>query len=378
MKTDESMEEKKSKRKSFPEIIQNFTPAWFSVNMGTGILSILLKSFPYQFHGLHTIAVVLFVYNVVLFCIFILMTLARYIFYPHLLKRMLKHSSQSLFVGTLPMGLTTIVNFTILVLIDDYPWGRNLAFVLWCIDFALSICSAFIVPFFIVVHHDHQLKTLNGTLLLPVIPTVVNSASGGLLAQHLDETRGLVVLMMSYMEMGMGILLALIIIVIYFCRITIHSLPPREAIISTFLPLGPLGQGCYGMIQLGLAGKKIFADHYVEGLGTVAFGVGFILSFFLWGLAVWFFIMAIVSVTYTSRQRIPFNMGWWALTFPLGVFTTGTLSIGTILDSRFFLVLASILTCALVLIWLTVTFKTIEGVITGAAFNAPPPVTNSK
>ncbi|KAI9473447.1 MAG: voltage-dependent anion channel [Benjaminiella poitrasii] len=373
-------DEKNVNRKSLPEIVQNFVPSWFSVNMGTGILSILLQNFPYQFYGLHTIAIVVFLINVVLFCIFFILTLARYVFYPSILQRMLKHPSESLFVGTMPMGLTTITNFSILVLIDDFSWGRNLSFILWCIDLCLTLVSLFVVPFYLFVYHQHKLETVSGAWLLPIVPAVVTSASGGLLAQHLDQNRAIVVLIISYIMMGMGLLLALIITVIFFSRLAIHKLPPKEAIISMFLPLGPLGQGSYGMIQLGLAAKTVFGDRYIEGLGTIAHCMGFILSFFLWGFGVWFLIMASVSVCYTSRQNIPFNMGWWALTFPIGVFTTGTLSIGTTLNSPFFLVLGAILTCVLVLIWLLVTFKTIMGVITGEVFNAPgsapPPVLN--
>jgi tellurite resistance protein TehA-like permease len=51
--------------------ILNFTPSWFSVNMGTGIVSILLYNFPYQFHGLKVIAGVIFGVNVLLFFSFL-------------------------------------------------------------------------------------------------------------------------------------------------------------------------------------------------------------------------------------------------------------------------------------------------------------------
>jgi C4-dicarboxylate transporter/malic acid transport protein len=369
------------KRKNPIEIIRHFTPSWFSVNMGTGIISILLYNFPFQFTGLHTIAFVIFLINVVIFCLFFVMTVARYVFFPDVIQKMLKHSSQSLFLGTMPMGLTTITNFTIIALIDKVNWGHDLAFVLWCIEFGMTVISCIVVPYYIFVHHNHQIESMNGTWLLPIVPAIVTSASGGLLAQHMHhDEHAFIVLITSYVMMGMGLLLALSITVIYVYRLAIHKLPPREVIISSFLPLGPLGQGSYGMIQLGIAAQTVFGDRYIVGLGTVAQGTGFISALFLWGYGAWYLCVATFSVGITVKQKIPFNLGWWGLIFPSGVFTAATLSIGTILGSNFFLVLAAIFTCILVIIWLAVITKTLIGAFTGEMFYAPcltPVVINS-
>ena len=54
--------------------ILNFTPSWFSVNMGTGITSILLHNLPYQFNGLKVIGIVVFLFNISLFTGFFVVT----------------------------------------------------------------------------------------------------------------------------------------------------------------------------------------------------------------------------------------------------------------------------------------------------------------
>ena len=53
-------------------------------------------------------------------------------------------------------------------------------------------------------------------------------------------------LICSYVLWGTGVPLAMAILVIYFQRLTVYKLPPREVIVSVFLPLGPLGQGGFG------------------------------------------------------------------------------------------------------------------------------------
>lgn len=359
------------KKKGFSEVIRHFTPSWFSVTMGTGIISILLQGFPFQFKGLQTISLVIYLINVVVYCVLTIITILRYIMFPGIFMLMIKHPAQSMFVGTIPMGLTTITNYTTIVLIDKFSWAADLAFILWCIEFALTVFSCFLVPYYFIVHHAHALETMNGTWLLPIVPAVVTAASGGLLCHYLDQTKALVILIISYITMGVGLLLALSIIVIYFYRLAIHKLPPKEVIISAFLPLGPLGQGAYGMIQLGSGAQLILGDRYISGLGNTAYGTGFIIALLLWGYGLWYLVIAICSVGITLKQKIPFNMGWWGLTFPLGVYTAATLAIAKILDSMFFYVLTSIFTCSLVILWIIVAIKTIIGAATGKLFLAP-------
>ncbi|EIE84854.1 hypothetical protein RO3G_09564 [Rhizopus delemar RA 99-880] len=309
------------KKKGFSEVIRHFTPSWFSVTMGTGIISILLQGFPFQFKGLQTISLVIYLINVVVYCVLTIITILRYIMFPGIFMLMIKHPAQ--------------------------------------------------MPYYFIVHHAHALETMNGTWLLPIVPAVVTAASGGLLCHYLDQTKALVILIISYITMGVGLLLALSIIVIYFYRLAIHKLPPKEVIISAFLPLGPLGQGAYGMIQLGSGAQLILGDRYISSLGNTAYGTGFIIALLLWGYGLWYLVIAICSVGITLKQKIPFNMGWWGLTFPLGVYTAATLAIAKILDSMFFYVLTSIFTCSLVILWIIVAIKTIIGAATGKLFLAP-------
>jgi tellurite resistance protein TehA-like permease len=50
----------------------------------------------------------------------------------------------------------------------------------------------------------------------------------------------------SYVLWAIGLPLALMVMVIYLQRLTLHKIPPKAVIVSVFLPLGPLGQGGFG------------------------------------------------------------------------------------------------------------------------------------
>lgn len=357
-----------TKMKTAKEAIKHFTPSWFSVTMGTGIVAILLYNFPYQFRGLYIIATVIYLLNILLFSTFTLISITRYVMFPEIMSLMLKHPGQSLFIGTIPMGLTTITNCTVLIAVPYFEsWAITVAYALWWTEFALTLISSIAVPYYIIIYHNHKLETMNGTWLLPIVPAVVTAASGGLLAHVLDYERAFPIIIISYMLMGIGILLALSIIVIYFYRLTVHKLPPREVIISSFLPLGPLGQGAYGFIQLGSAAQKVMANDF----GNTAYSFGILIALLLWGYGFWYLVVAIFSVIVTSSKKIPFNMGWWGLTFPLGVYTAATLALATAFDSEVLYVIASIFTILLVILWLVVAIRTIICTLTGEMFVAP-------
>ena len=69
------------------------------------------------------------------------------------------------------------------------------------------------------------------------------------------------------------------VLVIYFERPTIHKLPPHEVIISVFLPLGPLGQGGFGVMQLGKVALEVFPkthtlDAAAGAAGQILYAIG--------------------------------------------------------------------------------------------------------
>lgn len=126
-------------------VIFNFDPSWFSVNMGTGILCILLHTMPHCFHGQLIVSTVFYILNIILYVLFLALSVARYVCYPQLWLCMVSHSTRSLFLGTVPVGLATIINATVLIAVPTYGhWAVQLVWALWWVDALLSVltCSA--------------------------------------------------------------------------------------------------------------------------------------------------------------------------------------------------------------------------------------------
>jgi uncharacterized membrane protein YcjF (UPF0283 family) len=89
----------KRNQSGWRRIVLNFTPSWFSVTMGTGIVSILLFDLPYNARWIYWISVAVYCLNVALFVMFTAISILRYAIYKGLFLAMLKHPVQSLFLG---------------------------------------------------------------------------------------------------------------------------------------------------------------------------------------------------------------------------------------------------------------------------------------
>jgi tellurite resistance protein TehA-like permease len=148
----------------------------------------------------------------------------------------------------------------------------------------------------------------------------------------------------SYILWGIGVPLSFSVLVIYFQRLTVYSLPPREAIVSVFLPLGPLGFGGYSVMQLGKVALNIFPitktlSAVPGNPGETLYVMGWIVALVMWAYGLLWLFFAIASI---SRSKFPFNMGWWGFTFPLGVFSISTTTMGMEMPSLFFKVLGTV------------------------------------
>ncbi|KKK21621.1 C4-dicarboxylate transporter/malic acid transport protein [Aspergillus rambellii] len=355
-------------------VVRNFTPSWFAVTMGTGIVSVLLNTLPYNGIWLYWISVVIFALNVLLFFLALLVSILRYTLYPEIFKAMISHPVQSMFLGTFPMGFATIVNMFCNVCVPAWgEWARTLAWAMWIADAVVSVVIALSLPFLLMARKtETQLSSMTAVWLLPIVSCVVAASSGAVVAEVLPNPQhALWTIIVSYVLWGIGVPLAFMVMVIYLQRLTLHKLPPKAVIVSVFLPLGPLGQGGYGAMKLGKAAQTIFpqTNTLEASSGPTFYTLGFLVSLILWSFGlVWLFF---ASASIARCKTFPFNIGWWGFTFPLGVYALSTCQMGAELPSAFFRVLGTILSVCVVILWIVVSLGTLKGMIAGHIFHAP-------
>jgi C4-dicarboxylate transporter/malic acid transport protein len=357
--------------------ICQFTPNWFTVTMGTGVLALALNQFPTSLpglhQGLHEAGRALWLINIGLFCLFTLMYASRWVFYFSGAQRVFQHSVASMFFGAIPMGLATIVNG---LLAFGIPlWGEAatvaIAHPLWWVDVALSLASGLLVPFLMFTRQDHSMEKMTAVWLIPIVAAEVAAASGGVLIPHLPASEAFGVLIFSYALWAFSVPLAMSILVILLLRLFLHKLPHQDMAASSWLSLGPIGTGALGLLLLGADAPGTFAQAGMPEVGGVAFGIGVIGGTVLWGYGVWWLLLAVLKTAQYARQGFPFNLGWWAFTFPLGVYTLATLALARATHLEFFSYAGSALAVCLAGFWLVVAARTLHGAWSGYLFNAP-------
>lgn len=355
------------------EVIRQFTPNWFAATMGTGILSAVLTQLPVNLPGLRVVAEGLWLLNIVLFLTFSALYLARWIMYFDEARRVFGHSTVSMFFGTIPMGLATLING---LLTFGLPrWGSAvlpLAELLWWLDVAMSLACGVLIPFLMFTRQEHRIDQMTAVWLLPLVACEVAAVSGGLLAPHLAESHSqFSVLITSYVLWAMSVPVAFSVLTILLLRMALHKLPHESMAASSWLALGPISTGAFGLLVLGADSPVVFTANGLSGVGEIASGLGLLGGVILWGVGVWWCLMALLITARYLRDGIPFNLGWWGFTFPLGVFALTTLKLGAVLDLAFFSVLGCALVAALAVLWLVIMKRTVRGAYRGELFVSP-------
>jgi C4-dicarboxylate transporter/malic acid transport protein len=352
------------------EIVRQFTPNWFTVTMGTGVLALALNQFPTHPPLLHQAGAVLWLVNILLFALCTILYAARWIFFTSAAMPIFRHPVMPMFLGAIPMGLGTIINGCVV-----FAGATGIAVTLWWADVAMSVAIGLLVPFLMFTRQDHTFESMTAIWLLPIVPAEVAAASGGLIAPHLAGAAAAHMLIYSYMLWAFSVPLALGVLVVLYLRLVLHKLPKREMAVSSWLALGPLGTGALGLVVLGQDAPAILGAAGMADIGTVAHGIGVIGGVLLWAYGAWWLFMAVLITLSYVKEGLPFNMGWWAFTFPLGVYALATLSLARETGMAFFTVTGAAMVLALSAFWAVVTARTLAGGYQGNLFVAPCLVT---
>lgn len=350
----------------------HFTPNWFAVTMGTGIVAIALGQFP-QAPLLHDVGAMLWLTNIGLFGLCTFAYLAKWVLYPRAARALFAHPFASMFLGCIPMGLATIVNGLLSYGVAMFgPGAVSLAVTLWIVDTLLSVVIGLVVPFMMFTRQDHAIEEMSAVWLLPVVACEVAAVSACLLMPHVADAGTQLGLLVAAMVLwACSVPLALGILVILFLRLVLHKLPPAAMAATSWLALGPIGTGALGLALMAAEAGPVLAANGLSAYGNGIAAASLLGAVLLWGYGLWWMAMAIALTGRYLRHGMPFNMGWWGFTFPLGVYTVATLKLAALLGFSPLARFGEGLTVALVLIWVLVTVRTLRGAFSLSLFEDP-------
>ena len=354
-------------------IIRQFTPNWFTVSMGTGLVALIISEFPMLKALTWQLGTGLWYFNILLFVLFSVLYGLRWAFYPHEAKQIFQHPSMSLFLGTIPMALATILNGFLKYGQPIYgDTAVQIAQTLWYADVVLALLVAWAVPFAMYRHQEHALQQMTAVWLLPIVACEVAASSGGLLLGHLAaDTHAVAILLGSYVLWGVSVLRAFAILTILMLRLVLHKLPEKELAVSSWLALGPIGTAALALLVLGHQAPMLMASLGLAQLGQLFQQAGILASLILLGFGLWWLGIAVLTTLHHAKQDLPFNLGWWGLTFPLGVYTLAILTLAQQLNLAFLYAVGYAFAAILMLLWSLVATKTAHGFYQGDLFFSP-------
>jgi tellurite resistance protein TehA-like permease len=133
--------------------------------MGTGIVAILFNFIPYKANWLYYLSIVFFILNTIIFFLALFTSILRYTLYPEIWTVMIRDPTNSLFLGTIPMGFATLIEMWIFVCVPLWgPWATTFAWVLWMIDSVLAV-SITVALSFMLYMLPYPFPNTTGTIL---------------------------------------------------------------------------------------------------------------------------------------------------------------------------------------------------------------------
>ncbi len=353
--------------------LRGFHPGWFGAVMGTAIIGVAASLNPGHVGALASSARVfaqtMSILAIVLAIVLAVPYLGRFILHGDAALADLRDPSTGALYGTLPGGILVLAATfaavggtwfsptTVQGVVAGLDWvGIPLAFVTSIVFAYLLFLRSEIVP-----------ETVNGSWFIPPVVNIVVPLVLLPLVPGASATTARTLLLMSYGFWGMGFILYLLILTMLHQRLVLHPLPHAGLAPSLWIGLGPIGVGALALVKMAAASAAL-----VGPLAPSVLLASKLVATMLWGFGVWWLIAAsLLLVHYLRSGPLPFGIGWWGFTFPLGAFTVATLSLASAWDLSSLQWIGAGLFVLLFCFWLVVTWRTVRGLRTEAFVRAP-------
>ncbi|KAF1829439.1 hypothetical protein BDW02DRAFT_651345 [Decorospora gaudefroyi] len=365
----EDDDEKPPQEVGLRDRLAHFTWPWFACTMSTGSLAVVLGNTPNTFTGLQTIGKIVFILDLVLFTLFNICMLIRFILVPRKLLGSLHHPVEGLFFGTYWVSVALILNCTYVYGHSSMgPWltkALEITYWMYCIA-SFSVGVAQYSMYF-------RLERLNVTdavpaWIFPIYPLLVVGPLAGAILPGQPEDASWKIFVGGVLLQGLAWAVSFLMYGLYMQRLMTGSLPSPTTRPGMYVSVGPAGYTAAGLLALANQAPTLISDNYWTDIvvpdGEIVRIMGIMSGLFIILFAYWFFIVTTVAVIVGSR-RMSFSLNWWAFIFPNAGLTLATIQAGKVLHSEAINGVASALTILLVIMWFVVAFFCLRAVFLG-------------
>lgn len=351
-------------------IVQTFAPGWFAAVMGTGVISIAGAAFQAVLPFAAAFQIFFLAAAVLFFVVALIPWTLRWLRYLEDARRDLEHPISAAFFPTMPISLIVIgialektgnrlLPEAALWSVLQFLWLTGAAGILF---FALVILNTFL--------HKPEIEWQASTLgwLIPPVSALIVPVLGASLSLHFHGTAwGELNLLGSLIFLGIGGLLFVFVMAVVLTRYIFYALPPAHLAPTMWVGIAPTSI----LTIVALRMVKPVAQFFQAGpeaeqmLAFLARPAGVI----LWGFAAFWLVLALmVTLEVWRKSNIPFALSWWAFIFPLGAFTVASGVLYQAIPYGLFLWTGLAALFGLTVWWGVVTFRTAQGIASGAIF----------
>ncbi|KAK5954892.1 hypothetical protein OHC33_003571 [Knufia fluminis] len=369
--------------------------------MATGGLANVLHAVPFRSDWLYYVGLIFFFLNLVLYVVIWSMLLTRFVSYPATFRASLVHPTESLFVPAFVVSLGTIC-----ITIVEYgannagQWLTKTVLVVFWINVALAMALSITIYMILWSSLTFTIAQMTPIWIFPAYPLlIIGPHAANLSAKLYNPTDALQVIVGGFTVQGIGFLVSLTIYSAFVYRLMTQKLPADPSRPGMFVSVGPAAFTCSGTIGMAsnlhralVRGSDTTTQMFMDVPADLAANILRIVanwcSLWLWGLAIWFFFVSVISniaPLYTHKrqkvsvegksedgrehthvvqvQRIPFAMTWYSYIFPQTALTTATFRVAEAFEIHALNFLGCVMTGLLVALWFFVVTMMIRAIM---------------
>jgi len=329
-------------------IIKSFSPAWFTMVMGTGSLANIFYLWREHWLPGKNLGIILGALNAVLFLLILVPWIIRWFSHFAQLKKELDHPVTGNFFVTMP--LAAIILGSNFALMGGAFFGKSIVYfcsLAWLIGVIGALLFGTYAGYNLMRKERIEPAETNFAWLIPPVGSMAVPLIGTPLIKLLAANSPFFareVFLINVIFFGVGFFLFIFIGAIVFTRLALHALPPMAFTPTFWIPLGPIGVAAISLMGLADTAKA---------LGLLASNdLVYFTATIIWGAGLWFLGLALlITLRNIRKERMPFTLSWWAYIFPLGAYTMATLKVAAYYGSTLAIVYALLLTLLLTGLW---------------------------